>query len=542
MNKKLLIKIFCFLLSWQFATAQSYQWAQGEGGTNEDRAFGVATDIWGNVYVTGSFRSTATFGTTVFSSAGVEDAFLAKYDSSGNFLWAKRFGGQSIDIGYDAATDDSGNCYIAGVFYNIGMFGSITLQSSGTGDAEIFILKTDSSGTILWAKSAGSPDYDLARGLTVSGNKIYVTGVFSDTAAFDAVTVNGAGLQDVFLARYDLNGNAQWAIAGGGTGYDVGYGVATDAAGNACVTGYFQSQASFGTIPLTNASALYVDMFVFKADSTGQVLWAKRGGATNDDDAGRSIAADSAGNVYVAGEIRASGNFDTINYTNAGIAEIYMAKYNSSGTIQYLAVAGGGGGDYAYGIAASSSAVFITGLFNSTAQFGTISLASAGINDIYLARIDAASGNFTHAIRAGGTGDEAGRAVAVYKNNTVVQAGDFEHTPSSFTPFTLSSNGSHDMFAARIGFDLSTEVNENENEGSVSVFPNPSSGWLNVEFRGKDKVGKKLLTIFDMSGSKVWEEEINSPLLNIHFRLANGVYLLKVFSSGKFFMQKLVVN
>jgi hypothetical protein len=153
-QKKLLFKILCLLLYWQAAAAQSYQWAQGEGGTNEDRAFGIATDLLGNVYATGSFRSTATFGPTVFTSAGVEDAFLAKYDSSGNLLWAKRFGGQSIDIGYDAATDDSGNCYITGVFYNTAMFGSFSLQSSGTGDAEIFVLKTDSAGTVLWAKKA----------------------------------------------------------------------------------------------------------------------------------------------------------------------------------------------------------------------------------------------------------------------------------------------------------------------------------------------------------------------------------------------------
>jgi hypothetical protein len=532
MKIKLPVFLIPFVFSFQFSLAQAYQWAVGEGGGNEDRAFGIASDRAGNVFVTGQIRSTAFFDTISLTSAGVEDVFLAKYDSSGLLQWAKRYGGTSIDIGYDVVADDSGNCYVAGVFYGTAQFESFMLQSSGTGDAEIFIMKVNSAGALQWVKTAGSTGYDLARGLAISQNRLYVTGVFSSTASFDTISVTSTGLQDVFLAAYDLSGNVQWAIHGGGAGYDVGYGAAADSSGNAYVTGYFQGQAVFGNDTVINSSNVYIDMFVFKADSTGNVQWVRRGGATGDDDAGRSIAADSAGNVYVAGEVRASGNFDSIPYANAGIAQIFVAKYNSAGSIQYLSTAGGAGGDYAYGIAANAGNVFITGLFNGIAQFGAVTLSSAGINDIYLARLDAATGTFLQAIRAGGTGDDAGRAVDIYTGTTVVQAGDFEHSPSTFIPFALTTNGAHDIFTARIDFSIITAVTRLTSAHTIAVYPNPSNRL--VYFSLPQAGNHTVIEIYSSTGSCIEKVQAGTGITAVDVsHLPSGIYFYQIKSNGK---------
>lgn len=505
--KKLSILIFSLLSLCTYATfGQTYQWAIGEGGVSEDRAFGTATDNSGNVYVTGYFRSTASFGSVTLNNySSVEDIFLVKYDSAGNLLWAKQFGGLNSDIAYDVATDNDGNCYVTGTFYNEATFGAFTLESTGSFDYEAFVFKTNSAGTVLWAKHGGGVGFDESRGLAITTDKLYITGLYTGSATFGASTVTAAGSVDVYVACYNLNGVVQWVTSGGGTGFDFGLGLASDASGNAFVTGYFQGTATFGTSVLTNSSSAYIDMFVFKINSSGNILWAHSGGTGADDDAGRAIATDNAGNIYVAGELRGSGQFDGISYTSAGIADMYVAKYDASGTIQYLTQAGNQGGDYAYGIAAGSSRVYVTGLFNGIVQFGTTTLTSAGSfgpisNDIYLATMDANSGSFISAMRAGGNGDDAGRAVAIDYTGAVVQAGDFEHSNSTFDPFILNSNGTHDMFAARIGSSCVSPTVSISAAGATT-FCNGESATLTSSVTGSDLTYQWKKNGVDISGA-----------------------------------------
>jgi hypothetical protein len=152
----------------------------------------------------------------------------------------------------------------------------------------------------------------------------------------------------------------------------------------------------------------------------------------------------------MAGELRGTATFNGISKTTAGIADLFVAKYSPSGDIQYVSSEGGQGGDYAYGIDASSTQVYVTGLFNGTVIFGGTALSSAGSNDIYLAALNAANGSFDWTLRAGGTGDDAGRAVSYNSTGFVAFAGDFEHSGSTFGAFTLNTNGSHDIFTAKV--------------------------------------------------------------------------------------------
>lgn len=449
-SMKNVFTLIIFIVVFQSSFAQTYNWAIGAGGGGEDRGFGIATDNAGNVYTTGQFRNTATFGNISVISAGVEDVFVSKQDAAGNVLWVFKGGGTGPDIGYDVVTDNSGNCYVTGTYYDQATFGNINLNSAGVGDNEIFVLKINSAGTLQWAKSAGGTSYDVGRGIAISGSALYVSGNIQGNVSFGGVNANSSGLYDAFVAKYNFSGTVSWVSVGGGSGYDISNGVCADSAGNAYLTGYFQGTATFGSNTITNASTLYTDVFVAKVNSLGTFLWAKSGGNPGDDDIGRAIDCDSSGNVFVGGEFRGTAMFDNITITNAGIADIFLAKYNSSGVIEYVSTEGADGGDYCYGVAASTSKVYITGLFNGTVQFGSTTLVSAGSNDIYIAELDASTGSFIWTEQAGGTGDDAGRAVAFNLNGFIAYTGDFEHSPSTFNQFTLNTNGGHDIFIAKI--------------------------------------------------------------------------------------------
>jgi Secretion system C-terminal sorting domain/Beta-propeller repeat len=247
-----------------------------------------ATDGSGNVYMTGGFSSASiTFGTITLTNAasGYMDMFIVKYDANGNVLWAKSAGGSNTDGPGSIATDGSGNVYVIGTFRSSSItFGTITLTFAG-GMGDMFIVKYDSSGTVLWATSAGGSDYDNPHGIaTDGGGNVYVTGGFlSPSITFGTTTLTNAtsGYEDMFIVKYTASGNVLWAKRAGGSSNDMGYSIATDGSGNVFVTGSFLSSSiTFGTITLsnTNGNTGDGDMFIAKYDPDSNVPWAKCAG------------------------------------------------------------------------------------------------------------------------------------------------------------------------------------------------------------------------------------------------------------------------
>jgi phage-related tail fiber protein len=467
--------LFCLSLS-HTVEAQDLFFAKGFsnsaplGGSLESK--GIAVDGTGNRYVIGYFSNTADFdpgaGTQNLSSAGVNDIFLAKYDASGNYVWAKSIGGTSNDLGYALAIDASGNSYITGSFTGTADFdpGAGTQNLSSAGVNDIFLAKYDASGNYVWAKSVGGTVNDLGYALAVdaSGNS-YITGLFNGTTDFDpgAGTQNliGAGSNDIFLAKYDASGNYIWAKSMGGTGSDIGYALAVDASGNSHITGYFSGTADFdpgaGTQNLSSAGN--TDIFLAAYDASGNYVWAKRtGGTTND--ISTALAVDASGNSYITGSFTGTADFDpgvgTQNLSSAGNDDIFLAKYDASGNYVWAKSLGGTGNDIGNALALDASGnTYITGYFTSTADFdpgaGTQTLSSAGNADIFLAKYDA-SGNYVWAKSMGGAGSDIGYSLSVDASGNSYITGHFFGTadfdPGAGTQNLLSLNGS-DLFIAR---------------------------------------------------------------------------------------------
>jgi len=188
------------------AQSPNWAWARSAGGTSDDFGYSVSTDVNGNVLVTGTFGSSSlTFGTTVLTNAGGSDIFIVKYDAGGNLLWAKSAGGTSTDYGYSVSSDANGNVFVTGSFTSPTLtFGTTVLTNPGTYD--IFIVKYDGSGNVLWAKSVGgtSNDYSFSVSSDANGN-VFATGYFnSPSLAFGTTILTTMGGWDIFVAK--LNG------------------------------------------------------------------------------------------------------------------------------------------------------------------------------------------------------------------------------------------------------------------------------------------------------------------------------------------------
>ncbi len=541
------------------AQAPNWQWAKSAGGTAHDWGRSVATDASGNVFMTGYFESPSiTFGTITLThiSFFMADIFIVKYDASGNALWAKSAGGFDFDKGLSVATDVNGNVFMTGSFYSPTItFGTITLTNAGSSTADIFIVKYDASGNVLWAKSAGGASYDEGSGVATdaSGN-VFITGQFnSATINFGTITLTNAGVSivDVFITKYDANGNVLWAKSAGSTGADVGTSISTDTSGNVFMTGNFRSPTiTFGSITLTHTgTTMYNDIFIVKYDASGNVLWAKSAGGTSYDE-GYSVSTDVSGNVFMTGKINSPTiTFGTITLTTAsalGSGDIFIVKYDTSGNVLWAKSAGGGTSDQGYSVSTDASGnVFITGSFWSpTISFGTITLTNAGSCDIFIVKYDA-NGNVLWAKSVGGVSNDEGLSVSTDANGNVFIAGSSRSPTISFgtTTLTIASAIYVDIFIAKLDTVLVTGGNEIEtSDNGVLLFPNPANNHLTIALASNYK--KTEVTITDITGKIIYSAtESAMQKMEVSTKdFASGVYLVQIQTTDFIETKKLIVK
>ncbi len=451
-----------------FAQTNNWLWAKSAVAETTGAAEGlsVSSDAAGNVFVTGLFTgSTLTFGSTILSNADLTgntcDIFIAKYDANGNILWAKSAGGTSPDYSYSVNADAGGNVYITGEFKSSTItFGSTTLTNADpSGNTfDIFIAKYDANGNVLWAKSATgtSTDWSYSINSDTAGN-LFITGFFfSSTITFGSTTLTNSGLQNIFIAKYDANGNVLWArSAGGGTNDDESLSISADAGGNVFITGYFTSSTiTFGSTILNNTNnSSNGDVFIAKYDVNGNVLWARSAIGTLFDK-GYSISSDTNGNVFLTGGFGSPTlTFGSISLTNAnsGYDDIFIVKYDSVGNVLWAKSGGGTSHDEGYSISANAAGnIFVTGAFTSpTITFGsTILIPPIGsIDPMFIVKYDA-NGNLLCAAALASGGDDQNGVSADHFGNAYI-GGDFLTNPFIVGSDTLTPIGGEDVFVAK---------------------------------------------------------------------------------------------
>jgi len=366
-----------------------WQWASRAGGVGDsDRGNAITLDGNGNIYVAGQFSDTADFGSFSLTSYGEYDIFVAKLDQDGNWQWVTKAGGIDSDAGRAMAMIDNENLYITGEFSGTATFGTYSVTASGW--ADVYVAKIDANGTWQWVVDAGgSAEFDGGYGIAIDDSyNCYVTGVFAGTANFGSYSITSNGWRyDVFVAKTDANGTWQWATDAGSSENDYAKSIALDGAGLPYVIGYFKSTAFFGYMYVTSYGDY--DIFVAKMDQNGNWQWVTQAGGPSVD-YGYDIATDATGNSYTTGRFKETAIFGTSNVISSGSYDIFAAKIDASGIWQWVVDAGGSGWDEGQGIALDNDVnCYTTGSFQSTANFGTHSLTSTGSTEIFVAKLGA---------------------------------------------------------------------------------------------------------------------------------------------------------
>ena len=292
---------------------------------------------------------------------------------------------------------------------------------------------------VSWATQAGGSGSDYGLGISAlpDGSSI-VTGSFQGTGTFGSTTLTSAGSDDVFTAKMNADGTWAWATRAGGTGYDYGRSVSALPDGSSIVTGRFNGTATFGSTTLTSAGI--EDVFTAKMNADGTWAWATRAGGTGAD-YGYGISALPDGSSIVTGQFTDTATFGSTTLISAGIYDVFTAKMNADGTWAWATKAGGTGNDYGLGISAlPDGASIVTGLFEGTATFGSTTLTSVGNDDVFTAKMNA-DGTWAWATGAGGsTGEDVGAGVSALPDGSAFVAGKFSG-PATFGSTTLAGSG-----------------------------------------------------------------------------------------------------
>ena len=373
------------ILAWQVVRTRvgaPKGWARTWGAGLPDDARSVAIDTSGNAYVTGSFEGKVDFdpgsGVDYHKANGWSRyAFLSKFNPSGDFLWARTWGGGG---GISVGIDPLGNAYVAGIFGGTVDFdpGSGVDDHTSNGGDDAFLSKLDSSGNFLGARTWGGADDDLAYSVAIDAlGNAYVTGCFMETADFDpgsgADEHTSNGFSDAFLSKLDPSGDFLWARTWGSVYHERAYSVAIDALGNAYVAGEFAAAVDFDPgigVDIHTTSGNSVDAFLSKFDSSGNFTWARTWGTAF----GASVAIDPSGNACVAGCFYATADLDpgsgVDNHSSNGQSDAFLSKFDSDGHFLWVRTWGAAHFDFPESVASDAwGNAYVAGGFYDAVDF-----------------------------------------------------------------------------------------------------------------------------------------------------------------------------
>jgi hypothetical protein len=527
--KKIYLFILPVFLLAGLSPAQTFSWVNTAGNnTFVDYGLGVTVDNNHNVIVTGMHFDTGMFGSTSVSGFGYQDAFVAKYDSAGTLLWVRGIGGGEQDWGYAVTTDASDNIYVTGTYawYSLHFTPTDSLPISAAQATNCFVAKYDASGNFLWARSGGA-SYSKSSAVAVDpSGDVIISGFYNGSINFSSNILTGGG-SNLFFVKYSPAGNVVWAKSGTSSSMCGTNAMKCDANGNIYATGKISQNITFGatTYPRQGGD----DMYTAKFNSSGDVQWFQLEGKTlaasttsNNLDCGNGIDVDNSGNVYVAGSL-----IDT--FISASMFQsAAIVKYNNAGARQWVYKFGNNNGiDVFNGLSLDAAGnPYVIGTYRGGLTIGTSVLPTASDDDIMIAKFNS-SGSCIGTIGIGtGNGGDAGNGIMVDPNgSSIYLAGSMRQT-LNFGTVTAVGDFASTIFVAKMTGNAINSIGESTASIGYVLYPNPSDGMVNLQF---ENAGEYLIEVYNSTGQLVLTNKTQTLFAQIDLSdLEAGIYFISI--------------
>lgn len=372
-------------------------WSKRYGDSSNQYAAKLIVDAQGNLIVVGRIYGHLDFGGGEIKGAGAADVVIAKLDRDGNHIWSRGLGDINPDRAERVAVDTQGNVLLTGTFTGAVDYGSGLFMSEGLRDA--FVLKIDGgTGASVFAKQIGGPGDDYGFGIDADAlDNVVVAGRFHDSISLGG-GMDSAGMRDIYVAKLNPLGAVVWAQRFGGSGDDSVEDLAVrDTTGEIVMVGFMSESVNFGGPNLDSAGSR--DIFLATLDEAGGHVWSKRFGDAADQfttntyalNTWMSLTLDSMDHIYIAGALLGSVNFGGAAIASAGEnPDVFFAKFSAGGDLVANNRYGGTGTDIALDIAVTNTGhVVITGRsFASYVDFGASGMVeNQGLDDGFIVKL-----------------------------------------------------------------------------------------------------------------------------------------------------------
>ncbi len=471
------------------------EWGTYFGGSDDEKSFDLSMDKYGDIYMAGGTNSTSNIATTgahqtIFqggsSTQGGGEAFLSKWNTDGDLIWATYYGGEGVDVAKGVACDTSGNVYLGGYTESeVGISTTSAHQEDLNGwRYDAFIVKFDSAGTREWGTYFGGSGQDANKSfaLTVDElDKIYITG---STQSTDLPTTTAAhqdtraGGYDIFLAKFDVNGDLDWSTYYGGTDNEYADAITTDLIGNIYITGYTKSTSGISTFGIhQEVHGGNDDAFLAKFDDLGNLIFGTYLGGDNVDRS-ESVALHEdkiiiGGFTMSQSGISTSNAFKEIADPTPFVGEAFLAVFNELGTIEWATYYGGDNYDMITSIVVKDEYIYIYGETSSEQEISTIGAHQedlTGSQNAFLAKFDF-EGNRIWGTYYGGNNLDYGRGgIFIDPNYNIYFSGQSNSANGISTTggYQENLNGGHDAFLVKLN-DCPSPLLEGQIIGALEI-------------------------------------------------------------------------
>ena len=478
-------------------------WENNYGGSDEDFASSVQQTDDGGYIVAGSSESA---DGDVSGNSGDEDYWVMKLDASGNILWEGNYGGSGIDLAGSVQQTDDGGYIVAGSSESDD--GDV---SGNNGSFDYWLVKLDSSGTILWEGNYGGGGLDEASSVQQTDDGGYIVAGSSLSAGGDLSGNNG--FSDYWLVKLDVSGIIQWENNYGGSNRERARSVQQTDDGGYIVAGL--SRSDDGDVSGNNG---VTDYWLVKLDTSGNILWEGNYGGSNGDEAKSVQQTDDGGYIVAGTSISDDGDVSG----NNGTVDYWLVKLDASGTILWEGNYGGSDFDVASSVQQTDDGGYIVAGM-SFSNDGDVS-GNNGFSDYWLLKLDSSGIILWEGNYGGGSIDEA-PSVQQTDDGGYIVAGN----SSSDDGDVSGNNGQfgNDYWLVKLNGSGTTGISGNSLQGSIKLYPNPTREKVTVEL--PEAIESLNATVLDATGRKISEEKIeNTTRFQLKLGEEAGLYFVEL--------------
>ena len=478
----------------------------------------------GSFFMAGEFLDTALFGTKTMVSAGGSDIFLTKCSQSGNVLWSVRIGGEDDEYVKDIAVDGDGNIIVSGFFYGTTMIGSDEYTTLGSQD--LFIAKFDTEGDFVWSYRAGGMMADYISGITLDEDlNIILSGYFYNQINFGDTTLTAVAASDIFLAKFNSVGELIWVFSAGGSSSDQLNSITGDPDGNILIAGSYYYDFTIGDTTLTTLDP--VGVFVVKIGSGGNLEQAFQINGTylNSE---IFITSASTGDFYLSGCFSEDATFgDKTFHAGEFNQDLYIARYSADCDLQWARHAFSYGSDQVVAIDTDESGnLYLTGHYLDTIHFELITLnytLCCGSREIFIISYDA-DGRCLWGKQVSGTRANV-KSLEMAPQGKLLLSGLFTEE-MTLGPFSLSHYDGFRNYFTTLETGVYTSIADSPGIETIEIFPNPVEHMINISREGAP--GKLSYMVIGMDGRLLFQGNARTGGTLDLSSVPSGLFILRL--------------